>query len=37
LQNEAKRHIQIPNVIIQQIFPAGIGRLLIRTMDTMVQ
>eukprot|EP00823_Brevimastigomonas_motovehiculus_P004130 TRINITY_DN2641_c0_g1_i1.p1 TRINITY_DN2641_c0_g1~~TRINITY_DN2641_c0_g1_i1.p1 ORF type:complete len:1298 (-),score=340.82 TRINITY_DN2641_c0_g1_i1:116-4009(-) len=36
IQNETKRYIQIPNVVLQAIYPAGIGRLLLRTSESMI-
>jgi hypothetical protein len=36
LSNETKRKIVIPNVFINRIYPAGIGRLLLRANDCII-
>jgi len=36
LKNEVKKKINIPGLVINHIFPAGLGRILLRTPDSMV-
>mmetsp|Transcript_43235 Transcript_43235/g.70291 ORF Transcript_43235/g.70291 Transcript_43235/m.70291 type:complete len:1275 (-) Transcript_43235:304-4128(-) len=36
LKNEVKKKITIPGLVVNQIFPAGLGRILLRTSDAMV-
>mmetsp|Transcript_16618 Transcript_16618/g.40923 ORF Transcript_16618/g.40923 Transcript_16618/m.40923 type:complete len:1252 (-) Transcript_16618:346-4101(-) len=36
LKNEVKKKIAIPGMVVNHIFPAGLGRILLRTSDAMV-
>mmetsp|Transcript_20485 Transcript_20485/g.28610 ORF Transcript_20485/g.28610 Transcript_20485/m.28610 type:complete len:1253 (+) Transcript_20485:76-3834(+) len=36
LKNEVKKKINIPGLVVNHIFPAGLGRILLRTPDSMV-
>jgi coatomer protein complex subunit alpha (xenin) len=36
LENETKRQITVPNVVVTAMFPGGIGRLLLRSADAMI-
>jgi len=36
LKNETKKRLTIPNPFVNHIFPGGIGRLLLRTADSMI-
>lgn len=36
LENETKRKLSIPNVFVNYMFPAGVGRLLLRTTESII-